>query len=86
VAKAIFFSPHAMQQMQERQVDEIDVLRAIEDPDQTVHSRGRTVFHELTSYAADEYLLRVFCDEADDAYVVVTVYPTSKISKYWRQA
>ena len=31
-----------------------------------------------------EFLVRVFIDVPVDTYMVVTVYRTSKIEKYWR--
>ena len=85
VATAVVFTEHAMLQMHERDVAETDVRRTVESPDQRLKSRSRIVFHKLIQHRGAEYLLRVFCEEADDAYVVVTVYPTSKVSKYWGQ-
>jgi hypothetical protein len=75
------FTEHALLQMQERDVNKADVLRAVNTPDQTLESRERTVFHKLIDHRGEEYLLRVFCEQTSDTYFVITVYATSKISK-----
>jgi hypothetical protein len=77
-------STHAMSEMIRRGLPPEHVRRALAQPEQVVPVRsGRVVLHHR--YRADkrDYLLRVLVDVDRDPPVVVTMYRTSKIEKYW---
>jgi len=80
-------SDHAIDEMRRRQVGEEDVARVLAAPEQWETVReGRELF-QSRSESGDPpktYLLRVFVDIDRDPPVVVTVYRTSNVAKYWR--
>jgi hypothetical protein len=74
---------HATVVMRRRSIGE-DVLKSIlAVPDQRLVIRpGREVFQSKVSIVDKSYLVRVFVDVDRSPAEVVTVYRTSKISKY----
>jgi len=59
----------------------------LSSPEQVVEvRRSRSVFQSVVSLGepARDYLIRIFVDMDRAPNEVVTVYKTSKISKYWR--
>lgn len=73
--------------MRRRQILDEDVAKVLAGPEQTETVRkGREVFQ--SRIGSDElsktYLLRVFVDVDVEPPVVVTVYRTSKMAKYWK--
>ena len=79
---------HALFEMKRRGISE-DVVRAVlKVPEEQREVRpGRVVLQARVRMndPAKTYLVRVFVDVDRDPAEVVTVYRTSKISKYWRQ-
>ncbi len=78
---------HARWQAKRRGLDEATVLRVAESPEEIVPIRSdREVRQGVMRFAPDNkpYLLRVFVDLGPREDRVVTVYRTSKISKYRR--
>lgn len=71
------FTDHLQMQLNERQIPIEAVLETLEEPDEVVTGkRSRKIYHKLRS--GD--LMRVVT-EGD---VVITVYVTSKLKKYYR--
>jgi hypothetical protein len=62
------------------------VHSVLAEPDQVVPEFGSTVARQSRVVFPEgrEYLLRVIVNETVDPAVVVTVYRTSRIGKYWR--
>jgi hypothetical protein len=61
------------------------VLEVVSGPEQTIEVRpGRAVMQSRTTQGGRVYLVRVFVDTDRHPAEVVTVYRTSKVSKYWR--
>jgi len=84
----LVFSRHALQQMARRSIAEDDVRLAIRTAEQSWEVRpGRAVFQTLRDFGQPpkNYLLRVFVDLDREPAEVVTVYRTSKISRYSQQ-
>ena len=80
-------SNHAKDQMRRRQIKEENVSNTLIDPEhvETVNE-GCKIYQKLI-YSDDirkSYLLRIIVDTDYEPPEVVTVYRTSKISKYWR--
>jgi hypothetical protein len=68
-------------------ITEAIVRRVAEMPEQTLQIRpGREVRQARVPFLPDGtvYLVRVFVDVGPVRDVVVTVYRTSKVEKYWR--
>lgn len=75
---------HADEQMRRRGIG-IDVVRSILlDPEQVLEVRpGRVVLQSRMNIDGRRQLVRVFIDVDESPMLVVTVYRTSKIDKYW---
>jgi hypothetical protein len=55
------------------------------NPEQLLDSRGRKIAQSrFVAESGREHLLRVIYEERDGDTVVVTVYNTARIRKYWR--
>jgi hypothetical protein len=82
---AIDFTDYSRMQMLERELSEDLVRQAFAEPDEIVMGdRDRKVVHKRLGPAFRNHLLRVVFEEADDRWLVITVYVTSKVEKYWR--
>ncbi len=78
---------HARLEMERRQISEADVIRVLTAPEQSeTIAPGRIVCQSRLTWGEPPriYLLRVFVDVDRQPPVVVTVYRTSKVDKYWR--
>ena len=78
---------HAKDEMVRRQISEEDVAKVLAAPEQTETVRdGREVYQSRLASGEPPitYLLRIFVDTDRQPPEVVTVYRTSKITKYWR--
>ena len=84
----IVFTPHALFEMDRRDLTQEIVKDVVEFPEQSWESRkGRFLFQKRVNMGdpEKEYLIRVFVDTDPDPIEVVTAYKTSKIEKYWRK-
>jgi hypothetical protein len=78
---------HAAFEMARRRISEETVRAVLADPEQRCPVRpGRDVLQSSTERAGRVYLVRVFVNGDRYPSEVVTVYLTSKLSKYWRYA
>lgn len=78
-------SQHAAAQMERRGIAPDLVDGVLQNPQQIVRQlRGTTVYQSQVDFGGGKlYLLRVFVNELVDPAVVVTVYRTSQITKFW---
>ena len=75
-------TPHAAEQMNERQIIEKEVREVLAQPEAVVSvGKGRVVVQAIQG----RYLVRVFVDTDRNPPEVVTVYRTSRIEKYRRR-
>ncbi len=78
----MIISNHAKLQMKERNISEKLIYQAISNPEQIITTdEGRTVFH--LRIKSKRYLLRVIAEQTDSDWLIITVYRTTKIKKYW---
>lgn len=78
---------HGKEQMARRQISQENVANVLAAPEQIeVVRQGRNVYQSRikTGKPPQTYLLRVFIDVDRELPEVVTVYRTSKVTKYWR--
>jgi len=78
---------HAKEEMARRQISQENVANVLAAPEQIEAVRqGRSVYQSRikTDKPPQTYLLRVFVDVDREPPEVVTVYRTSKVTKYWR--
>ena len=81
------FSDHAKEEVKRRRIT-IDMVNSVLDnPEQVLQvEMGREVYQSKIDFGAGKiYLVRVIVEDCNDEPVVVTVYRTSKINKYWSQ-
>jgi len=74
--------------MARRQIREEDVARVLAAPEQTEAARAGRMICQARLEMGDPprlYLLRVFVEVDREPFVVVTVYRTSQIGRYWRK-
>lgn len=80
-------SRHAHEEIKRRGIP-LNVVEAIlQNPQQIVDEYGNKKAYQsiIKTEASKEYLVRVIVNDTVDPAKVITVYRTSKISKYWRQ-
>ena len=83
----IVITPHAEEQMVFRELSRERVIEVATNPQQIVPaSMGRSVAQSRYNVRGKDYLLRVLIEDRADERWVITIYPTSKVGKYWRGA
>ena len=83
----IRISNHAREQMKERGITEEMVLGIISSPQQTIPQGLEKMIYQSVKYFEEEkrnFLVRVFVNIIKQPNLVITVYRTSKIEKYWQ--
>jgi Domain of unknown function (DUF4258) len=80
------FSNHALEEIEKRKILISLVKIVLENPQQTLQQDEEITIYQsqLDLGTGKLYLLRVFINTTVDPKVVVTVYRTSQIKKYWR--
>jgi hypothetical protein len=81
------FTEHALKEMMRREISEEPVRKALATAEQMETVRkGRVVYQAKLDIGepTKTYILRVFVDMDRKPPLVVTVYRTSKVEKYWR--
>ena len=81
------FSNHALEQMRRRGIKQEDVEVAMLQPDQKLIDTDNpniTIYQSLLNESGQVFLLRIFVNTAKGPNVIVTLYRTSKIQKYYQ--
>jgi hypothetical protein len=79
------FSRHAEQQLRERNIEPELVRQTLENPEQVVATgKNRKIAHRTYHRHGRDFLLRVVFSEQGNPEIV-TMYWTSKVSKYRRK-
>ncbi|MBI2440288.1 MAG: DUF4258 domain-containing protein [Lentisphaerae bacterium] len=80
-------SKHAKDEMRRRQISEALVQSVLSRPEQVVLEKGgRHAYQSRVEFEEGKiFLVRAIVADDVDPAVVVTVYRTSKIEKYWRK-
>ena len=69
--------------MKLRNISEVDVLDIIANPENIIAQDGLKVYQKVLQIDSKSYLFRIFVNDLISPNLVVTVYRTSKISKYY---
>jgi len=79
-------SRHVREEMERRSIPLTMVESVLENPQQVLPERGgKKAYQSQLDFGGGKiFLLRAIVDETVDPAMVVMVYRTSKISKYWR--
>ena len=76
---------HAQEQLVDRKIP-IEFLEfVLENPGQIVEERGLNVYQSQVEIDGRTHLLRVVANDRTNPVIVVTVYPTTQINRYWRK-
>jgi hypothetical protein len=76
---------HLQVEMLRRRIPEALVLQIAETPEQAVKGHGNIMCHQSRiEMEGKTYLVRVMIKPTVDPALIITVYKTSKINKYWR--
>ena len=79
-------SDHAKEQIKVRDIPSEMVLEVAVNPEQTYNNDiDETVCQSKVTFGEKNYLLRVFANFTENPPVIISVYRTSKIKKYWRE-
>lgn len=77
-------SNHAAIEINRRNIRIEDIQQVLNSPQQIISARpGRKIYQSIVDMGGKQYLLRLIVDE-ENPPVLVTVYRTSKVQKYWR--
>ncbi|HEY0072693.1 MAG TPA: DUF4258 domain-containing protein [Abditibacteriaceae bacterium] len=88
MAHDFHISRHAKEEMARRGISLEKVELVLQNPEQVIDATNdNAAYQSLIDFGGGRYfLVRVIMDESRVPPVVVTVYRTSKIEKYWRQS
>jgi len=79
----VYFSKHAEDQMVERKISKVAILRCVRDPDKLEEQRlSRFRAIKKTGKAGHVQLLVVVYDKVEGGLRIVTAFYTSKTKKY----
>jgi hypothetical protein len=82
----IIFSKHAQEQMLRRGISYDNVLSTISQPDQTIIDKedmSIIIYQSLVRENEQVFLLRVFVNKDKQPNMIITLYKTTKILKYY---
>ena len=83
---SLVFSDHAERQLQERELSREIVIQTVRKPDGVVEGRaGRKIAQRVVHQGGVDWLFRVVYVEERGKLVIVTMYRTTKISKYLKR-
>ena len=77
------FSKHVLEQMELRGISKQEILNATENFVSKNHEDGLLVLNTLILENGKQFLMRIFINEKVNPNLIVTVYKTSKIRKYY---
>lgn len=76
-------SKHAKMQMEARNISLAVVESTIESPASVLLEDDKKIYQAISNINGQNYLIRVFVNILEQPNVVITVYKTSKINKYY---
>lgn len=79
-------SRHALEELERRDIPRDLLDQVLQNPQQILPDRdGKKIYQSQVEFGGSKlFLLRAIVNVAIEPAVVVTVYRTSKIDKYWR--
>lgn len=82
------FSNHAVEEIERRKIPISFVEAVLKYPQQILEqSKDITIYQSQLDFDTGKfYLIRVFINTTLDPAIIVTVYRTSQIQKYWSQS
>ena len=82
--ETIILSKHAVEQMQARNISIELVNGVLSNPQQIIVESEKKIFQSIVNFEGEgEFLVRIFVNFIKDPHIVITVYRTSKLEKYY---
>ena len=79
------YSKHVVEELEKRRLSQSLLEEVLQAPEQKVPALDNiTCYQSRVEMGGKRYLLRVMVNDTGNPPVVVTVYRTNKITKYWR--
>ncbi len=76
-------SKHAKEQMELRGISEEVILKILNGAQQVITQEGKRIYQSIINFEDGIYLVRIFVNIEKEPFIVITVYRTSKIDKYY---
>ncbi len=80
---AVEFSKHALEQMALRSISVEIAQSIINNPQQTITQEGKRIYQSIINFEDGDYLIKLFINIEKQPNLVITIYKTSKIEKYY---
>ena len=78
------FSKHALEELENRSISMEIAEKILANPQQIIEEDGdKKIYQSIIVEEGIEYLIRIFVAIDKIPNVIITLYRTSKISKYW---
>ena len=82
----IRFTTHALEECERRNIWVQLIKDIVDAPQQIVPNvEGRRVYQSKIVFDDKIYLVRVIVEVTEQEFVIITLYRTSKIKKYWSE-
>ena len=79
------YSKHVLEELEKRRLSRSLLEEVLHTPEQKIPALDNiTCYQSRVEIGGKQYLLRVMVNDTVSPPVVVTVYRTNKITKYWR--
>lgn len=79
----IEISKHALEQMALRGLSLEIVQMTLKNPKQIITEHGKKIYQSIINFEEGDYLVRIFVNTEKNPNLVITMYKTSKINKYY---
>jgi hypothetical protein len=83
--KPVRWSPHARGKIAKREIDQSEAELTLSQPDSVVGASPIGKFYQrryVDKLLNQEMLLRILVEESESELIVITLYKTSKLTKY----
>ena len=83
----IEYTKHAEENLIDRKIPKNLVEETLKHPQQIVRNHGnRKIAQSIYRRDNKDFLLRVVYEQGSEGWVVITIYWTTKIKKYWEES
>lgn len=81
----IEFTKHALEEADKRNINVKIIEKIVKNPEQKIKTvNNRFICQELIEFEnKKQYVVRVITEETETIIKIITLYKSSKISKYW---
>lgn len=80
------YSKHALEEIQRRRIEKETVDSILKNPGQIIEEKDKKILQSLIEFKnTKNYVVRAIIATDTEPNIVITVYRSSKIKKYWRE-